>query len=72
MAPHQSLGLDTEFMRERTYYAQLCLLQLGTADLAVCVDPLAIVRRQGIVSHYLHRRWLGQRSFGYGIYIAKQ
>jgi ribonuclease D len=42
IAPRQSLGLDTEFMRERTYYAQLCLLQLGTTDLAVCVDPLAI------------------------------
>lgn len=42
LAPHRSLGLDTEFMRERTYYAQLCLLQLGTTDLAVCVDPLAV------------------------------
>src|SRR5258706_15119141 len=29
-------------MRERSYYAQLCLLQLGTTDLGVCVDPLAI------------------------------
>ena len=29
-------------MRERTYYAQLCLLQLGTDGLAVCVDPLAL------------------------------
>ncbi len=29
-------------MRERTYYAQLCLLQLGADGLAVCVDPLAL------------------------------
>ena len=29
LAPQTALGLDTEFMRERTYYAQLCLLQLG-------------------------------------------
>jgi ribonuclease D len=36
------LGLDTEFMRERTYYAQLCLLQLATTELAVCIDPLAL------------------------------
>jgi len=39
---HAVLGLDTEFMRERTYYAQLCLLQLGTDGFAVCVDPLAL------------------------------
>lgn len=37
-----AVGLDTEFMRERTYYAQLCLVQLGSAALAVCVDPLAL------------------------------
>jgi ribonuclease D len=37
-----ALGLDTEFMRERTYYAQLCLVQLATTELAVCVDPLAL------------------------------
>jgi len=42
IAPHAAVGVDTEFMRERTYYAQLCLLQLGTTTLSVCVDPLAI------------------------------
>src|SRR5882724_9972578 len=36
-----AIALDTEFLRERTYRAQLCLLQVATADLAVCVDPLA-------------------------------
>lgn len=41
-APQAVLALDTEFMRERTYYAQLCLVQLGTPDLAVCVDPLML------------------------------
>ena len=42
LSAHAVLGLDTEFMRERTYYAQLCLLQLGTDGIAVCVDPLAL------------------------------
>ena len=42
LAPQTALGLDTEFMRERTYYAQLCLLQLGGTGLVVCVDPLAL------------------------------
>ncbi len=42
------LGLDTEFMRERTYYAQLCLLQLASEDLAVCVDPLALTSLEAL------------------------
>jgi ribonuclease D len=35
------VALDTEFMREKTYYPQLCLLQLATPAWAACVDPLA-------------------------------
>ncbi|RUO28912.1 ribonuclease D [Aliidiomarina sedimenti] len=35
------LALDTEFVRERTFYAQLGLLQLAVADDIVLVDPLA-------------------------------
>jgi ribonuclease D len=37
------IALDTEFMRERTYRAQLCLLQFATPRGASCVDPLARV-----------------------------
>lgn len=36
------LALDTEFMREKTYYAQFCLLQVATEELVACVDPLAL------------------------------
>jgi len=43
LAPY--VTVDTEFLRERTYFAQLCLVQLampGTDDAdAVLVDPLA-------------------------------
>jgi ribonuclease D len=42
LSDRTAIGLDTEFMRERTYYAQLCLLQLGGIDHAVCIDPLAL------------------------------
>jgi ribonuclease D len=35
------LALDTEFMRERTYYAQLCLVQLASDTDSYLVDPLA-------------------------------
>lgn len=36
------VGIDTEFMREKTYFARLCLIQLATDDVAAIVDPLAI------------------------------
>lgn len=34
-----SIALDTEFMRERTYRAELCLLQVGTGREFRCIDP---------------------------------
>jgi len=44
-ARHDYVTVDTEFLRERTYYSKLCLVQLampGTDDTnAVLVDPLA-------------------------------
>jgi ribonuclease D len=36
------VGLDTEFLRERTYRAQLCLVQLSAPGGSSCVDPLAL------------------------------
>ena len=36
------IGLDTEFLRERTYRAELCLVQLSSHSDAACVDPLAL------------------------------
>ena len=36
------VGIDTEFMRERTYYARLCLIQIASDDVAAIIDPLAI------------------------------
>ena len=43
-AQHPYVTVDTEFLRERTYYSKLCLIQLAYAgdgnDDAVLVDPL--------------------------------
>lgn len=39
------VAVDTEFMRERTYYARLCLVQLGTAEKSFVVDALALEGR---------------------------
>lgn len=38
----ECVGLDTEFLRERTYRAELCLLQLSSQSDAWCIDPLAV------------------------------
>jgi ribonuclease D len=37
-----ALSLDTEFMREKTYRAELCLLQIAAGDKVACIDPLAV------------------------------
>jgi ribonuclease D len=42
LAEQPALALDTEFMRERTYRAELCLVQIGWPSGAVCVDPIAL------------------------------
>ncbi|MHB1340524.1 MAG: ribonuclease D [Coriobacteriia bacterium] len=36
------LAVDTEFMREKTYFARLCLIQVATDDVAAVIDPLVI------------------------------
>lgn len=33
--------VDTEFIRESTYWPELCLIQLASPDIAVIVDPLS-------------------------------
>ncbi|MGA1181746.1 MAG: ribonuclease D, partial [Marivivens sp.] len=44
-AKHPYVTVDTEFLRERTYWSKLCLLQMAYSDPeggdAVLVDPLA-------------------------------
>jgi ribonuclease D len=36
-----SVTIDTEFLREKTYYPQLCLIQIATASFEAVIDPLA-------------------------------
>ena len=41
MASHPFITVDTEFLRETTYYPLLCVAQMASADEAVVVDALA-------------------------------
>lgn len=41
LAAADYVAVDTEFMRENTYWADLCLIQLASPDEAAAVDPKA-------------------------------
>src|SRR5487761_1473103 len=41
MAAHPFITVDTEFLRETTYYPLLCVAQMASADEAVVIDALA-------------------------------
>ncbi|MGZ4954451.1 MAG: ribonuclease D [Methylobacter sp.] len=36
------IALDTEFLREKTYYPKFCLLQIATPEWVACIDPIAL------------------------------
>ena len=42
LAPGDFVALDTEFMRESTYFPKLCLIQAATSDACAVLDPLAL------------------------------
>ena len=52
------VGVDTEFMRERTYFAQLCLTQIAGTDEIWCVDPLAGHQQEAFWKELLSHEWV--------------
>ncbi|MDC0948806.1 HRDC domain-containing protein [Gammaproteobacteria bacterium] len=43
------IALDTEFMRERTWFAELCLVQISDGDVIALVDPMRADESQRLV-----------------------
>jgi len=41
LAQSEFVCVDTEFMRENTYWPELCLVQIGNEEEAAAIDPLA-------------------------------
>ena len=41
MARHKVITVDTEFLRETTYYPLLCVVLMASAEEAVVIDTLA-------------------------------
>ena len=35
------LAIDTEFIRETTYFSKLCLIQIATKNISFIIDPLS-------------------------------
>jgi ribonuclease D len=52
------LGVDTEFIRERTFFAQLCLLQVAAPDRVYCIDPLAGNPMQSFWDETFRKTWV--------------
>ena len=42
LADADVLAVDTEFIREKSYYAKLCLIQIATDTQVACIDPITI------------------------------
>ncbi len=55
LAQGQYLAIDTEFLRESTYYAKLCLVQLGNEHACVVVDVLALSTLKPLLQFILDR-----------------
>jgi ribonuclease D len=53
-----TIGVDTEFMREKTYFAQLCLVQLATPDAVWCIDPIAEEDLDAFWAQICDRTWV--------------
>lgn len=58
LADHDHIGVDTEFMREKTYFAQLCLVQVATSTEIYCVDPLTDNGQETFWRELLARDWV--------------
>lgn len=65
------ITLDTEFIREKTYYPRLCLIQIGSLDTLACIDPLALDDLQPLLTwlqdpkrlKVLHAAWQDMEIF---------
>ncbi len=52
------IGVDTEFMRERTYFSRLCLIQIASARDIYCVDPMAERDISNFWDSFCARKWV--------------
>ena len=56
LAQADYVAVDTEFLRESTYFAKLCLIQLGNEHACVVIDVLALSNLSPVIEFLLDRR----------------
>jgi ribonuclease D len=56
------IGLDTEFMREKTFYPQLCLVQIATDDGILCVDPMGADKLHSFWHKLMDCHWVAHSA----------
>jgi len=66
LAKEEFVAVDTEFIREKTYYPQLCLSQVGTGEQVACIDCLANVDLEPLYAR------LFDASFTWVLHSARQ
>lgn len=50
------IAIDTEFLRERTYRPELCLVQVKHEDILACIDTIAIKQLDALVDLLMDER----------------
>jgi ribonuclease D len=58
LTKHDRVGVDTEFMREKTFFAELCLIQIASGESIHCVDPLAGNPMQAFWESLMRPTWI--------------
>ena len=55
---HARVGVDTEFMREKTFFAELCLVQVSCNETIYCVDPLSGNAMDAFWENLMGKTWV--------------
>jgi ribonuclease D len=58
LASEDIIGIDTEFMREKTFFAQLCLVQMSAPDHIYFLDPLDGSDLEAFWEELMARTWV--------------
>jgi ribonuclease D len=56
LSQQQFIAVDTEFMRENTYWPELCLIQVASTEEAAAIDPKADMDMKPLLDLFVNNR----------------